>query len=80
LRCFGTAYGKENGHEIWNLECEESVCLFSEESSARIIHLAQDKDQWRALVDAVMNLRVLQKTGNGVLSEKLKMHEEYIIL
>jgi hypothetical protein len=25
------------------------------------IHLAQKRDQWRALVQAVMNLRVLQK-------------------
>jgi len=28
------------------------------------IDLAQEKDRWRALVNAVMELRVLQKAGN----------------
>jgi hypothetical protein len=27
------------------------------------IHLAEDKDQWRALVNTVMNLRVQQNVG-----------------
>jgi hypothetical protein len=27
------------------------------------IHLAQDKDEWQALVNTVMNLRVLRKVG-----------------
>jgi hypothetical protein len=28
------------------------------------IHLAQDRDQWQALMNTVMNLRVLQMAGN----------------
>jgi hypothetical protein len=29
-----------------------------------LIDMAQDRDRWRALVSAVMNLRVLQNAGN----------------
>jgi hypothetical protein len=32
------------------------------------IHVAQDRGQWRALVNTVMNLRVPQKTGNFLAS------------
>jgi hypothetical protein len=28
------------------------------------IHLAQDRDQWRVLVNTVMNLRIPKKAGN----------------
>jgi hypothetical protein len=28
------------------------------------IHLAQDRDQWRGLVNTLMNLRVPQRAGN----------------
>jgi hypothetical protein len=32
------------------------------------IHVAQDEDEWRPLVNTVMNLGVLQKAGNFLAS------------
>jgi hypothetical protein len=32
--------------------------------STDLIHVAQDRDRWRTLVNTVMNLRIPQKSGN----------------
>jgi hypothetical protein len=46
------------------------------------IDLAQDRDQWRALVNTVMNLQVSQNAGNflsgltiGSFSRRAQLHE-----
>jgi hypothetical protein len=51
---------KELGHEKWYLEVGwEGVDL---------LHMAQDSDQWRALVNTMKNLRFPQKMGNFLTS------------
>jgi hypothetical protein len=47
-----------------------------------LIDLAQDRVQWRALVNTVMNLRVLYNAGNflngctnGTFSRRAQLHE-----
>jgi hypothetical protein len=39
-------------------------------------YLAEEKDKWRALVNAIMNLRVSQNAGNFLLPEKLLASQE----
>jgi hypothetical protein len=52
------------------------------------INMAQDREQWRVLVNTVMNLRVPQNTGKffsscvtGGFSRRAKLHEvSYIVI
>jgi hypothetical protein len=43
---------------------EDNINMNIKEEDMDWIHLTQDGDQWWALVNTVMNLRVPQKTGN----------------
>jgi hypothetical protein len=38
------------------------------------IDLARDRDQWKALVNTGMNLRVPRNVGNGDLSRRAQLH------
>jgi hypothetical protein len=49
---------KYNKMDFQEVRC---VCIDS-------IEMAQDRNRWRALVNAVMNLRVPQKAGNYLTS------------
>jgi hypothetical protein len=56
---FGMTSAKKNGHEIWHMECEINLIkIWLGGGGVDWIHLAQDRDQRRAPVNTVMNLRV----------------------
>jgi hypothetical protein len=41
------------------------------------IHLAQDRDQWRALVNTIMKLRVREKLVNSRAAERVAASERH---
>jgi hypothetical protein len=47
----------ENGYEIWYVECKMDLSEIGW-GGMDWIDMAQDRDQWRALVNTVMNPRV----------------------
>jgi hypothetical protein len=47
-----------NGYEIWYMECQRLDLWEIGCEGVECTHVAQDEDQWRGLVNTVMNFRV----------------------
>jgi hypothetical protein len=57
-RLLGRSRGDNIKMDFGEIECE----------SVEWMHLTQDRDQWRAVVNTVMNLQVPLKVGNFLIS------------
>jgi len=57
--------GKASGKRLlWRPRRRRENYIRMKREGADLTQIAQDRDQWRALMNTVMDLRILQKVGN----------------